>query len=168
MKKEKLNEWLAIAANFGVIVGIVFLVVELNQSTKASEAAATDSVTSGYIELSLPIITDTQVARMFALGLYQPEVLTDEEAVQFAMWLRQMVNQHSRIRELTDRGLFSETFEGGDVQQLARLLSTPGGRIFYEGNKDVMPKELLAELEPYLGQPLQSDFTLGRNWQENE
>ena len=164
MKTEKLNEWLAITANLGVILGIVFLVLEISQSTKATAAAASDSVTSGYIELSLPIITDSQVARVFALGLFQPESLTDEEAVQFAMWLRQLVNQHLRIRELTRRGLFSETFEGGDVQQLARLLSTPGGQLFFEGNKDIMPQELLTDLEPYLGQELESDFTLGRNW----
>ena len=126
MKTEKLTEWLTITANLGVILGIVFLVLEISQSTKATAAAASDSVTSGYIELSLPIITDSQVARVFALGLFQPESLTDEEAVQFAMWLRQLVNQHLRIRELTRRGLFSETFEGGDVQQLARLVVDTG------------------------------------------
>ena len=120
---------------------------------------------SGYRELSLPIVADSRVARVFALGLFQPEALTDEEAVQFSMWLRQLVNQHSRIMELTRRGLFSESFKGGDIQQLARLLSTPGGQLFFEGNKDVIPPVLLTGLEPYLGQKLESDFTLGRNWQ---
>jgi len=102
---------------------------------------------------------------VLALGIYQPESLTNEEAVQFSMWLRQLVNQHLRIMELTRHGLFSETFEGGDIQQLARLLSTPGGKLFFDGNKDIMPKELLTVLEPFLGQELESDFTLGRNWQ---
>ena len=167
MNSEKLSEWLVIAANFGVILGIIFLVLEINQSTKATVAAANDSVISGHLELALPIITDSQVARVFALGLYQPESLTDEEAVQFSMWLRQFVNQQIRIKELTRRGLFSESYEGGDIVQLARILSTPGGKLYFEGNKDVMPQDLLAELEPYLGQDLDDDFTLGRNWQEN-
>ena len=165
MNTQKLNAWLAIAANLGVILGIVFLVLEINQSTKATAAAASDSVMNGYLDLSLPIITDSKVARVFAFGLFQPEALTDEEAVQFAMWLRQLVNQHMRIKELTRQGLFSETFEGGDIQQLARLLSTPGGQLFFEGNKDVIPQELLTDMEPYLGQKLKSDFTLGRNLQ---
>ena len=30
-----------------------------------------------------------------------------------------------------------------------------------------MPKEFLAELEPHLGEKLQSDFTLGRDWTED-
>ena len=146
MKSKKLSKWLVIAANFGVIVGIIFLAVEINQSTKATVAAANDSVISAHLELSLPIISDPQFARVFALGMYQPEALTDEEAVQFSMWLRQFVNNQIRIRELSQRGLFSESYEGGDLLQLARMLSTPGGRVFFEGNKDVMPRDLLAEL----------------------
>jgi hypothetical protein len=164
MKSQKLSEWLSIAANFGVVLGIIFLVLEINQSTKATVAAANDSVINGHLELSLPIITDPQVARVFALGLYQPESLTDEEAVQFSMWLRQFVNQQTRIMQLTRRGLFSESYEGGDVLQLARMLSTPGGKLFFEGNKDHIPQELLAELEPHLGQEMIDDFTLGRDW----
>ena len=165
MKSEKLSEWLAIAANFGVILGIIFLVIEINQSTKATVAAANDSVISGHLELALPIIEDSGVARVLALGLYQPEALSNEEAVQFSMWLRQFVNQQVRILELTERGLFSESYEGGDVLQLARMLSTPGGKLFYEGNKDVMPQELLSKLKPYMGQDLNDDFTLRRDWQ---
>jgi len=164
MNSEKLSAWLGITANFGVILGIVFLALEINQSTKATAAAVSDSVANAYLELSLPFIADSQVARVLALGLYQPESLTDEEAVQFAMWFRQTVNQHIRISDLNRRGLFTEYLEGGDIQQLARLLSTPGGQLFFEGNKDVMPRVLLTELEPYLGQQLESDFTLGRDW----
>lgn len=164
MRTSKLNEWLGIAANLGVVVGIIFLAVEINQSTKATAAAASDNVTVGYLELSLPIIADSQVARVFALGLYQPEELTDEEAVQFSMYLRQLVNHHIRIRELARSGFYAEFLEGGDIQQLARMLSTPGGRVFFEGNKSVMPQDLQSDMEPYMGQELESDFTLGRDW----
>jgi hypothetical protein len=163
MKAQKLSTWLAIGANVGVIVSILFLAFEISQSTKATVAAATESVIGGYNTLNLPIIADPQVARVFVIGLYEPDALTDVEAVQFAMWLRSQVNQHLKIRELNRRGLISDALEGGDVQQLARLLSTPGGKLFFEGNKDVIPRELLEEMEPYLGQELKSDFTLGRD-----
>ena len=59
-------------------------------------------------------------------------------------------------------------YKGGDIKQLARMLSTPVGQIFFEGNKGVMPQELLDDLEPYLGQPLESDFTLGRKWRADQ
>jgi len=39
VKTEQLNGWLTLLANFGVILGLVFLAVEINQSNKATEAS---------------------------------------------------------------------------------------------------------------------------------
>ena len=55
MNSKKLSEWLGITANLGVILGIVFLALEINQSTKATAAAVSDSVMTGYLELGIPI-----------------------------------------------------------------------------------------------------------------
>jgi hypothetical protein len=41
MNGEKLNHWVSIIANFGVLLGIVILVVELNQNTTALQTEAT-------------------------------------------------------------------------------------------------------------------------------
>ena len=43
MNLEKLNIWLSLVANFGVLVGIIFLAVEINQSNKATIAATYQS-----------------------------------------------------------------------------------------------------------------------------
>ena len=59
-------------------------------------------------------------------------------------------------------GLFDESARRPNVQQLAGMLSTPGGKLFLESNKKIFPQELLGELRPYLGQPPNSDFKLGR------
>ena len=48
MKLDKLNEWLTLIANVGVLLGIAFLVVELDQSNRIAEREArTEVVTSG-------------------------------------------------------------------------------------------------------------------------
>jgi hypothetical protein len=39
VKTEQLNGWLTLLANFGVILGLVFLGVEINQSNRATEAS---------------------------------------------------------------------------------------------------------------------------------
>ena len=77
MKSQKLGTWLTIGANFGVIISILFLAFEINQSTKATVAAATENVIGGYNALNLPIVSDPQVARVFIVGLYEPDALTD-------------------------------------------------------------------------------------------
>ena len=47
-------------------------------------------------------------------------------------------------------------------RQIADLLSTPGGKLFLDSNREVFPPYLLDELQPYLGQELRDDFILGR------
>ncbi len=163
MTTERVNTWLSLGANFGVIVGLLFLAFEINQSTKITAAAASDSVVDGYNVLNMAVISDPQVARIFIVGLYEPDKLTDVEAVQFAMWLRSLVNHHIRLRRLTTLGLFSDAERLPDVQQLAELLSTPGGKIFLESNKGIFPLDLLDDMQPFFGEEPKSNFILGRS-----
>ena len=162
MNTERVNVWLSLGANIGVIVSLLFLAFEIKQSTSATAAAASDSVVDGYNALNLSVISDPQIARMFIVGLYEPDRLTDVEAVQFAMWLRSLVNQHMRLRRLTTLGLYPDTERLPDVQQLAELLSTSGGKKFLESNKGIFPRALLDDMQPFLGQEPKSDFILGR------
>ena len=162
MNTERINTWLGLGANIGVIVSLLFLAFEIDQSTRATEAAASDSVVDGFNTLNMSVIADPQVARLFIVGMHSPDALTDVEAVQFAMWMRSFVNHHMRLQRLAESGLFDEAERLPDVQQLAGMLSTPGGKLFLESNKDIFPKELLSEIHPYLGKPLNSDFKLGR------
>ncbi len=162
MTTERVNTWISLGANIGVIVSLLFLAFEINQSTKATTAAASDSVVDGYNTLNMAVISDPQVARIFIVGLYEPDKLTDVEAVQFAMWLRSLVNQHMRLRRLTKLGLYTNTERLTDVEQLAELMSTPGGKQFLESNK-IFPKDLFDEIQPFLGQEPKSDFILGRD-----
>ncbi len=39
MDSEKLNRWLTLGANFGVLVGIIFLAIEIRQNTESQEEA---------------------------------------------------------------------------------------------------------------------------------
>lgn len=162
MTTKRVNTWLSLGANLGVIVSLLFLAFEINQSTKATIAAAGDSVVDGYNNLNLSVISDPQVARVFMVGLYKPDKLTDVEAVQFAMWLRSLVNQHLRVRRLTELGLFSNTERLSDVEQLAEIMSTPGGKQFIQSNK-IFPNDLWEDMQPFLGQESKSDFILGRD-----
>jgi hypothetical protein len=49
MKIDGLNRWLTLAANIGVVIGIAFLVVEINQNTVSTRIAARNSATQGHI-----------------------------------------------------------------------------------------------------------------------
>ncbi len=66
MKPEALNKWLTLGANIGVVAGLVFLAVEINQNTRATIAAASEEVTNQSLDY-------------FALGL-------DNEVISRALY----------------------------------------------------------------------------------
>lgn len=45
MVADRINNWLTLAANVGVVVSLLFLAYEINQSTKATIAAASQGLT---------------------------------------------------------------------------------------------------------------------------
>ena len=82
----KLDTWIAVCANIGVIVGLVFLALEIRDAKVMAQAQMADAAVAGHNELNLALIADPQVARAFVVGIYEPDNLSDAEAVQFAAW----------------------------------------------------------------------------------
>jgi|SaaInlV_100m_DNA_5_1039725.scaffolds.fasta_scaffold65520_2 hypothetical protein len=64
MNFEKLNTWLTFVANVGVVIGLIFLVVELRQSNDQA-AAATEQDRANVVDLQF---------REFASSAYLPEI----------------------------------------------------------------------------------------------
>ena len=54
MNLEKLNHWLTLAANLGVLAGIIFLAIEIQQSTNAQLATSRQQV----MEADLVLVTN--------------------------------------------------------------------------------------------------------------
>jgi len=165
MTLEKLHSWLAIVANFGVMVGLIFLAIQVRDSRKAIEIQTLDSLADGHNSQNLVIAGDPQVARAITVGFWAPDELSDAEAAQFAGWMRAYFNQLFRIRQLHEIGLVDDAQWKFNVQQAAGFLSTPGGRLFRKTNEqefDVFFADFLSEIEPYLGQEPRWNFSLGR------
>ena len=76
MDIERTNQWLTLIANVGVLVGVIFLAVELRHSSNAISAQTQDSIADGFIQLNLATISDPTVGENWVIGLYEPERLT--------------------------------------------------------------------------------------------
>ena len=46
------NQWLTLIANVGVLVGVVFLAIELRHSSNAISTQTQDSIADGFIQFS--------------------------------------------------------------------------------------------------------------------
>lgn len=93
MNFEKLNQWLSLLANIGVLLGIIFLAVEMRQNTAMMQAQTRDAITGKQMDfysqiLSTPEITENFIVRSgyvdeFELGLAQTNNLYRS---QLRMW----------------------------------------------------------------------------------
>ena len=160
MKPKKLNAWLTLGANIGVLIGIVFLAFEIRQTGDALHAQMSDSVADGFITLNMATISDPQVANVWLTGIYQPDSLTDTEAVQFSMYMRALFNQYIRLENLYRVGLISELDWSYHAGEIVTMMSTPGGQVFFEGNK--LPPTFTESIGPYRDAIREIDFSLGR------
>jgi hypothetical protein len=64
MKIERVNQWLTLLANFGVMIGIIFLILELNQNTQALRANAIQNSTELAREQVMMFSQDADVVRI--------------------------------------------------------------------------------------------------------
>ena len=60
---DRTHSWLTLAANLGVIVSILLLAYEINQSTKATIAAASEGLTEHSLEFMTARLDNEVVAR---------------------------------------------------------------------------------------------------------
>lgn len=67
MNADNVNKWLTLAANLGVVGGLIFLGIEINQNTRATIAAASEEITNQSLDY-FALAMDNQV---IARGLHK-------------------------------------------------------------------------------------------------
>ena len=68
MESTKLNSWLTLAANIGVILGLLLLVVEIRQNTAASRAQTAQAIIDSSRNFLVGIAMDENFARLRESG----------------------------------------------------------------------------------------------------
>jgi hypothetical protein len=82
MKSESINQWVAMAANLGVVLGLMFLGLELNQNNNLNRANAINSLFSSGLTLNDNLAINTELANVLAKA-NNNETLSGSEYIQF-------------------------------------------------------------------------------------
>ena len=65
MNFDKLNQWLSLVANFGVLIGIVFLAIEMRQNTAMMQAQTRDAMTEKQMTFYSQILASPETTENF-------------------------------------------------------------------------------------------------------
>ena len=124
MEPDRLNRWLNLVANLGVIVGIVFLIVELGQTNRISRYTAEIGWRSQAIEINSSRI---EYSETFAKLQADEAELTPSERAQALMMARQLFNFWINAESAYNLGLISDfSFDTQLIDISVSLEEAPG------------------------------------------
>jgi hypothetical protein len=94
---ESTNRWLTLAANIGVMAGIIFLAFELQQNTVATQLQAASNFQSSYADIEVSIYGNPEFAELLRKGREGKEVSGTDQlrlAVFYGSVIRQWQFNH--------------------------------------------------------------------------
>jgi hypothetical protein len=115
-----------------VLVTLVYLAVQIQQNTKAVQAAAVDSANSHVSKIREAIIADADVANIFRRGSQDPASLSEDDAIRYRLLIHNiMLALSNSITQASVSGL-SKSKAQVELSVLGRVVATAGGRWFWK------------------------------------
>jgi len=160
MNAENLNRWLTLGANTGVVIGIVFLALELQQNnellqsqTQETQSLGIQTATTLDQEFLLVIAADPALAKTWYAYLRTPETLTEDERLQASFLMSSLLRRLEGVYLQWRIGSLSE--EGWDSRQpmFTLIARSPGYSTYLQSDQSSFIGQ---ELRDYLRQ-LSSD-----------
>jgi len=108
MNKNAINHWLTLAANFGVLVGIIFLAIEIRQnSNHLALQLEFSQPTQKIFEINRDLM-DPAIARTMAKAIETPAELTFEEGLVATSFVLNQLNEWEDRYLIHKAGLVGE------------------------------------------------------------
>lgn len=128
MKLSQLNDWLSLIANLGVLVGLVVLIVEISQNTRAIDNEASWARVSTANDTYTLIIGDEEIASLLIKHGPNPNIMDEPqspEIIRYRLLLEMIARQNeARFRTNSDD-------ESTIRASLRSYLETPAQLDFY-------------------------------------
>ena len=116
MDSEKLNRWLSLGANFGVLIGIVFLAIEIRQNTETTRAQMIQSRAETSVFLAAETFNSEHMPDIW-MKVIGGEELSDSEFFRYRTWFRATLrNQDNNIQQ------YNQGLLGAHIPRAARGL----------------------------------------------
>jgi hypothetical protein len=148
MDSDRLNRWMTLAANLGVLAGIFLLLVELQQNTESVELQAAQSYVALSHELDFRLVDDPS---LIALLLSSPAERTPEETLRMDRWYFGALRTWENGYYLHSRGVLDDELWSGQKVFMGDMLRRDDGlRDYYQTNRKYFSESFIAYLDRLL------------------
>ena len=147
MKSETLSNWLQIAANIGILIGLILVGFQINQASNLQRLQLLYEDEGRAIENESTLLGDNPI-EVLQKAMQTPEDLSFGE-------MRLLEAYHYRPyaqleRRYKAKELLGESWKD-DVQDVAWVYGTPFGRAWWDEVKSTAPKEIRELVDDSLG-----------------
>ncbi len=105
MNMDKLNKWLTLGANLGLIAGLFFLTLQIRQNTSQMRTEASFSINQSLNNLNSSIYQDSTFAELYLRGCKSFSDLNEVERVRFRAYAFDMLNLYIFASQLESQEL---------------------------------------------------------------
>lgn len=123
---DRLNQWLSLIANIGVLVGVFVVAYELQQNTAVATAQATFQINASVDPAYRAIAQNPELAQLISTGNNNPDALNEVENEQFAAWFRAEMNTAEATWFYYVNGLIPEGEFDGYQSAICSRVTTKG------------------------------------------
>ena len=146
METDRLNRWLTLGANVGVIAGLILLAAEISQNTEVSEMQFYIERRAIVNELSLAML-DTETSEAWTKSIVDPQSLSLSDIDKLGSILSLRLNIWRLSFVLEERG-FRE--KGSALNYLEHtiedLFGNPAAQIWWKHHRESYPPEFAAAI----------------------
>lgn len=150
MNTDKINRWLTLGANVGVLAGLLLVVAELNQSREMMQAQTRHEIAAGIVDLLLVPASNEQLADL----MYRAEQggeLTATELFQFEMRSNALLRYWEDVHYQYRVGLYDEVEFSKQVEAWnAALQRSAGMRDYWCKVKALYSPEFMFQMDKLL------------------
>ena len=122
-----------------VVVSLVYLAFQIRQNTrqidentKAAQAAAFDSSIAHTFKARLAIVENSDVARIYLEGSNAPDSLSDEDRVRYRLIMHNILWSLWNMQSQSQVGELAAETSSAQLATLRRIIPTPGFRWFWD------------------------------------
>ena len=122
---DRINRWLALVANTGILVGLFFVGLELQQNTTATKISSLNSTLGQYNHFREHIIRDREVAEIWEHGIAE-ENLDGPDSTRFDMLVRELMFTIQAVYLRTREVSITEDVQGTMRPVIETYMRYPG------------------------------------------
>lgn len=104
---DRVNRWLTLAANLGVLLGLIVLIIEVRQNASLTRAAMDQQKNNFLAEIELNI-AKPEMSAIWVKAIRTPEALSDTEVQAAGSILVSVMLQWDQMFMMRDAGLISD------------------------------------------------------------